>query len=114
MRVIEDNAVNLEKCVKPATFEIVTFQNAINDILQTIVAEKKGIDTVNNNWWDIFPVLVQGVTEYYRQGELRNIAYSGFISLMRVSSRLLKKGGYMVFNLVVHQYDCVVSRNIIS
>jgi len=105
IRVIEDNAVNLKKYVKPESFEIVTFQNAINDILQTIIADKKGIDTIKNNWWDIFPELIQGVTEYYRKGELRDIAYDDFISLMKVSSDLLKKGGYMIFNLVVHQYD---------
>ncbi len=105
VRVVEDNAVNLEKYIEPEAFDVVTFQHAINDVFQTIIADRKGIDTVNNDWFDILPAMIQGVTEYYRQGKLREVAYDNFIDLIGVCWRLLKRGGYMIFNTHVYQID---------
>lgn len=98
IRVIEDNGINVLHYFAENTFDVIAFQHAVNDIIQTIVADIDGIDTLHNNWWEIEPQMLRAVYTRYKAGTLKETAYEKFIDIIRVCSLSLKKGGYMVFD----------------
>lgn len=98
IRVIEDNGINIEKYYGNNSFNVIAFHHALNDIIQTIVAEVDGIDTINCNWWETEPQMLRTVMKYYNQGDLKAVAYDSFINIIKACIRALKVGGYMIFD----------------
>ncbi|MBP1993648.1 hypothetical protein [Paenibacillus eucommiae] len=98
IKIIEDDGVNLLDYYEHDSFEVVSFHHALNDIIQTIIADIEGIDTVNNNWWTIEPQMLQAVMRYNDQGKLKEAAYEPFIKIIDTCTKLLKKGGYIIFD----------------
>lgn len=105
IQVVEDNALNLDRHCTPETFDVAAFQHAVNDIIQTTIADKVGIDTVNNSWWDILGPMIQATENFYRLGRLAEVASGEFLQLIKVCCDLLKPGGFMIFNSVIYQLD---------
>ncbi len=98
IKVIEDDGMNVLNYYAENSFDFIAFHHAINDIVQTIIAETEGIDTINCDWWEKEPEMLRAVMKHHRQGTLKQNAYGGFIKLIEVCSRVLKSGGYMVFD----------------
>lgn len=98
VQVVEDNGNNALNYYEENSFDVIAFHHAVNDIVQTIIADIEGIDTINQNWWETETQMLQAVMKYYNQGKLKAAAYDGFIEIIRVCSRVLKKKGYMVFD----------------
>jgi hypothetical protein len=98
VRLIEDNGVNILNYYSENTFDIVAFQHAINDTVQTIIADIEGIDTLNNNWWEIEPQMLRAVYASYQAGKLKDMVCEKFIDIIKVCYKSLKKNGYMIFN----------------
>jgi|GEM_PF-1370861 len=106
IQVIEDDAANIGLYYPESSFDVVAFHHAINDIIQTIIADREGIDTVNNDWWTIEPLMLQAVMDYHRKGMLKSAAYDAFIQIIGTSHKQLKSGGYMIFdNITYAGYD---------
>ena len=80
------------------TFDFITFHHAINDIIQTIIAEIEGIDTENCDWWEKEPEMLQAVMKHHREGTLKYSTYNSFIKLIQVCTQVLMPGGYMIFD----------------
>ena len=57
IRVVEDDAANIGLYYPESSFDVVAFHHAINDIIQTIIADREDIDTVNQDWWTIEPLI---------------------------------------------------------
>ncbi len=98
VRVIEDNGIHVLHYFHEGSFDVIAFQHAINDIIQTIVADIDGIDTLHHNWWEIEPQMLRAVYTRYRAGTLKETVYEKFIDIIKVCSLSLKKGGYMIFD----------------
>ncbi|MCQ6561274.1 hypothetical protein [Paenibacillus mendelii] len=106
IEIIPDNGANILNYYNEESFEVIAFHHALNDIIQTVIADLEGIDTINNNWWTIEPQLLLAVMEYHNTGRLKDAAYDAFIRIIDTCNRLLKKGGYMVFdNCTYAGYD---------
>lgn len=98
VQIIEDDGARILDYVEGGTFDAVAFHHAINDIVQTIIADAEGIDTVTNNWWDIEPQMLKAVMEYHHSGKLKGAVYEKFIGIVDTCRGLLKQGGYMIFD----------------
>lgn len=106
IRVVEDDAANIGLYYPESSFDVVAYHHAINDIIQTIIANREGIDTVNNDWWSIEPQMLQAVMDYHGKGILKDAAYHEFIQIIDTSHKQLKRGGYMIFdNITYSGYD---------
>ncbi|MBY0163798.1 hypothetical protein H0178_49745 [Cytobacillus firmus] len=106
IRVVEDDAANIGLYYPESSFDVVAYHHAINDIIQTIIADREGMDTVNQDWWTIEPLMLQAVMDYHRKGTLKDAAYQAFIQIMDTSCKQLKSGGYMIFdNITYAGYD---------
>lgn len=98
IQIIEDDGANILNHLSKGSMEVIAFHHAINDIIQTIIAKIENIDTINNNWWEIEPQLLSKVMEYHNSGKLKIATYDAFVSLIDTCRKLLKPGGYMVFD----------------
>lgn len=103
IRVIEDDVRNLLKYVMKGTIDIVAANHAIDNILETIIAEKEGIDTVNSDYLEIIPKLIRRYEKVYLNGTLKNLASKEFIDTIKAIHSLLKPGGYLIFHQFVLQ-----------
>ena len=108
VRIIQDNGVNILNYYDENTFDVVAFQHAVNDIVQTIVADIEGIDTLNNNWWEIEPQMLRAVFQSYQAGKLKETAYEKFIAIIKECYKSLKKNGYMIFNNCTFNADYAI------
>jgi len=98
IRVIEDDGVRILDYVPEGTVDVVAFHHAVNDIVQTILSGVEGIDTVGSDWWSIEPQMLRAVMAYHERGELKEAVYGDFIRIIETCAKLLKPGGYMVFD----------------
>ncbi|NCA67425.1 MAG: hypothetical protein EOM87_05120 [Clostridia bacterium] len=98
IKVIEDNGMNVSNYFTQNSFDIIAFHHAVNDIVQTIIAEIEGIDTINCDWWVQEPEMLRAVIKHHRNGTLKQNAYGSFIKIVDVCSQVLKTGGYMIFD----------------
>lgn len=105
VEIIEDNAGNLEDYCRKNKFSLAAFQHAVNDMIQTIAAHQNNIDTVNNDWYDILPKMIEIVDNYFQKDKLKDMVYEDFIEQIRVCSNLVEKDGFLVFNTHVFQMD---------
>ena len=105
VRVIEDDGANMARYYGSGSFDAVAFQHGINDIIQTIVCEREGVDTIHADWWDILPQMTRITDEYHRSGRLEAAARQGFTACLGACAALLRPGGRLIFNNIVYQYD---------
>ncbi len=105
IRIIEDDAKNAPAYIPNETIDIVAGNHAINDILETIIANKEGLDTVEQDWFEIAPGLMREYEKAYLNGTLRNLVFDDFIDIMRAIYFTLKPGGYLVLNYYVYPVE---------
>jgi len=105
IRIIEDDAKNVLAYIPRETIDMVAGNHAINDILETIIANKEGLDTVEGDWLEIAPRLMRKYEKAYLNGTLRNLVFDDFIDIMRAIYFTLKPRGYLVLNYCVYPIE---------
>lgn len=98
IRIVEDNALNAPVYYDGETFDIIAFHHAVNDIIQTIIADADGIDTVHCDRKEAEPRMLRAVMKRHDAGILKSVAYPDFIRIVEGCNRVLKRGGIMVFS----------------
>lgn len=98
IQVIEDDGVNILNYCGQGSMDVVVFHHAMNDIIQTIIAQREGIDTIQVDWWTAEPQMLQAVMAYHNRGELKSAAYDEFIHIIETCMKLLKEDGYFIFD----------------
>lgn len=98
IEVIEDDGANILNYCGRGMMDLVVFHHAVNDIIQTIVAQREGLDTIHSDWWTMEPQMLQAVMDYHNRGELKSTAYSEFIGIIQSCKELLKDAGYIILD----------------
>ncbi len=105
IRIIEDDAKNALAYIPKETIDMVAGNHAINDILETIIANKEGLDTIEGDWFEIAPRLIRKYEKAYLNGTLKNLVFEDFIEIMRAIYFTLKPGGYLALNYYVYPVE---------
>lgn len=105
INVIEDDAQNLEAYMKGEKFDVIVFEHSINDILQTILGERAGIDTTHSDWYTVLPQMIELIKLEYLAGTLETSVKGDLIDLLNSCFKMLKPGGYIIINHFMYQYD---------
>ena len=103
--VIEDAAQRIEDYIGASKMDVVIFEHAINDILQGMFAARHGIDTIDTDWFDVLPKMVEIITDEHRRGTLEGFVKHEFIELLKSCFMTLKPGGFMCFFHHMYQMD---------
>lgn len=105
IEVIEDDAKNITEYATPGSFDIIAFEHSANDVIETIIAEKNGIDTVGTNWLEILPPITELVNDAYRNGTFEELVKKEFLQLISACRNALRPGGCLVFAHYPFQYN---------
>jgi hypothetical protein len=103
--VIEEDAININQYLPPDSVDIIAFQHAVNDVIQAILCDREGIDTVYSDWMEILPKMIGILQKEIARNTLEQHAKPAFISLLEKLIKVLKTGGVMVMSHYMFQLD---------
>jgi len=103
--VLEDAAQKIENYFGDEKVDVIVFEHSFNDIVETMIADKHGIDTINTSWWDILPRLIKLTNEAYIDGTYEGIIKDEFIQMLRSLLNILKPGSFIISHQFQYQGD---------
>jgi hypothetical protein len=103
--VIEEDAKYIPDYFGPDYFNIVAFQHSINDVIQSILCHKEGIDTINSDWMKVLPHMIKIMQRELQEGTLEQHAKKEFLSLISNCIDTLTQNGMMIFSHYMFQLD---------
>lgn len=103
--VIEDDAANIKSYVGENAFDSIVFEHSVNDVLETTIAEKYGIDTVNRGWMEILPAITEAVNKEWNDGTFEQNTKDEFLKLIHGCLDVLKPDGWLIFAHYQFQYN---------
>jgi hypothetical protein len=97
-RIIEDDARRAETHLAAGSVDVACFHHAINDLLQTAVAEPRGMDTRTVDWWPNERQMIEWLAEEAAAGRLDERARPALVDAVEQANRLVRPGGYLLFD----------------
>lgn len=104
VRLIEDDMQNLRAYFGEATFDCVCFHHAVNDILQTAVAAKHGLDTRDIEWWPAERQMIEWLGQQDREDGLASVGLPELRTILESSAWTVKPGGFLCFDHWTWEY----------
>lgn len=98
IRVIDDDAGRLLRYLAPRSVDVVCFHHAINDILQTAVAEPRGMDTAAIDWWPHERQMIEWLAQDYRADGLVRHGRPELLQIVGAAVEVLRPGGILIFD----------------
>ena len=103
-RIIEDDAQNLLTLFPTPAFDCVCFHHAVNDILETAVAEAHGWDTRDLDWWPNERQMIEWLDEQYQADGLQAVGLPELRRIFEAAASVLRPGGTLVFDHWTWEY----------
>ena len=98
IRIIEDNAQRALEHLAPGSLDVACFHHAVNDILQTAVAEPRGMDTTAVDWFPNERQMIEWLAEDATAGRLEERGRPELMQIVGDAVRLVRPGGYLLFD----------------
>ncbi len=105
LQVIEEDAIAVDRYLPAESIDIIAFQHAVNDVMQAILCDQEGIDTIYSDWMDTLPRMIRIMQREVSENSLDQHVKPGFLALLGQLSHVLKKDGLMVMNHYMFQLD---------
>jgi hypothetical protein len=103
--VIEEDAVGIRRRLPAESVDLVAFQHGVNDVIQAILCDQAGVDTIDADWMEALPKMIAILQKETAQNTLEEHARTAFLSLLENLLGVLKKGSWMVMNHYMFQLD---------
>jgi hypothetical protein len=103
--VIEEDAAWIDRHLSHESVDLIAFQHAVNDVLQAILCDQEGVDTIYADWMETLPKMIQIMQREISQNTLERNVRPAFFSLLEKLLKVLKKDGLMVMNHYMFQLD---------
>lgn len=97
-QIIEENAQKALQLLQPHSFDVACFHHAVNDILQTAVAEPRGLDTREIDWFPTERRMIEWLAEEHREHKLEKGGKPELLQIVADAIRLVRPGGYLIFD----------------
>jgi hypothetical protein len=105
VKIVEDDASCIERHTGRETVDIIAFQHSINDVLQAILCDREGVDTIYTDWMDTLPKMIEILQKEILQNTLEEHVKIPFLGLLDVLLKVLKTGGIIAMNHYMFQLD---------
>jgi hypothetical protein len=96
--LIEEPAQQAAAHLAPGSVDVACFHHALNDLLQTAVAEPRGMDTRTVDWWPNERRMIEWLAEEAAAGELELRARPALLLAVEQAVELVRPGGYLLFD----------------
>ena len=103
-RLIEDDALNLRAHFPAGHFDCVCFHHAVNDILQTAVAAKHGLDTRDIDWWPTERQMIEWLGAQHEADGLASVGLPELRAILEAAAEVTKPGGVLCFDHWTWEY----------
>ena len=104
VKVIEDDACNLSAYFGESSLDCACFHHATNDILQTAVAGRHGMDTRDVDWWPTEQTMIEWLGEQHRADGLASVGLPELRTIILSAARAVRPGGYICFDHWTSEY----------
>ena len=98
IRIVEDNALCALEHLPARSFDVACFHHAVNDILQTAVAEPRGMDTTQVDWFPNERQMIEWLAADVAAGRLEQRGRPELLQIVSAATRLVRPGGYLLFD----------------
>jgi len=105
VRVIEEDAIDIDRHLGEQSVDIIAFQHAVNDVIQAILCDQQGVDTIYTDWMETLPKMIAILQRETAQNTLEQHAKGPYLCLLEKLFKVLKKDGLMVMNHYMFQLD---------
>jgi len=105
IEVIEEDAAGIDRRLPPGSVDVIAFQHAANDVIQAILCDQAGVDTIHTDWMQTLPTMIRILQHEMAQNTLAQHAQQPFLALLEHLTRVLKPGGLIVMNHYMFQLD---------
>ncbi|MCC6443751.1 MAG: hypothetical protein IT210_09895 [Armatimonadetes bacterium] len=95
--IIEENAIRVGERFQPGSLNAVAFHHAVNDILQTAVAEPRGIDTRTVDWWPHEMTMISWLAEVAGGGRWEK-GKPELLACIKAALAVTEPGGWLIFD----------------
>ncbi len=103
--VIEEDAANIDQHLPAESVDLIAFQHAVNDVIQAILCDQQGIDTIYADWMETLPAMIRILQKETAANTLEQHAKPAFLSLLEKLLKVLKPGGLIVMSHYMFQLD---------
>ena len=103
-RIFEDDAQNVPALFPDPAFDCVCFHHAVNDILETAVAEAHGWDTRDLDWWPNERQMIEWMDEQYKADGMATVGLPELRRIFEAAAKVVKPGGTLVFDHWTWEY----------
>ncbi len=105
LQLIEGDAAEIGGYLPAESLDVIAFQHGVNDVIQAILCEREGVDTVETDWMEALPHMIAILQRETAQGTLEAHARGPFLGLLEELLKVLKEGGTIVMNHYQFQLD---------
>ena len=103
--IIEDDASAIGDHIDQEVIDIIAFQHSINDVIQAILCEQEGVDTVYSDWMETLPKMIELLQKEIFNNTFEQHVKAPFLKLINGLLKVLKKDGFMVMSHYMFQLD---------
>lgn len=96
VHMIEDDATSREVADERGSYDVACFHHALNDLLQTAIAEQRGLDTRAIDWWAEERKMIEWLAEENAAGHLDRAPRQAVLGALTHTIDLLKPGGVLL------------------
>ncbi|MDF2941336.1 MAG: hypothetical protein K0S01_194 [Herbinix sp.] len=103
--LVDDDAINIKKHVGGKAADIIAFQHGVNDVVQAILCDQVGVDTIYSDWMETLPKMIEIMQNEVRQETLEQNVKPIFLGLIGYLLETLKEDGIIAINHYMFQLD---------
>lgn len=105
LQLIDDDAIFIKEYIPAHSVDIVAFQHGANDVMQAILCGQNNIDTINTNWMECLPKMIELLKIEISNNTFEQNVKASFLALNNDLLFVLKKDGIIAINHYMFQLD---------
>ncbi|EGT3616501.1 hypothetical protein FHH43_09700 [Clostridium perfringens] len=105
LKLIDDDASNIREHIENDKVDIIAFQHGVNDVLQAMLCANNEIDTINCQWLDLLPQMIELVKKEVENNTFEETLKKNFIRFINEIAYTLKKDGIIAINHYMFDLD---------